>query len=207
MNILFNKNGWILNRKNEEFYLKAKKFGYRSRSVFKLLEIQNKYKIFKQGLNVIDLGSSPGGWSKLASKYVGVNGYILSVDRFFINHITGVNFINGNINNKKFFNYLINNLNDMIIDIVISDISPYITGNKIIDTYNVIYLANIVLIFSKKTLKFHGDLLIKLFYGEKFDYYIEFLKKFFLYVYVIKPKSSILTSSEVYVFCKCFSII
>ena len=200
-------NNWVLKRKNEEFYLKAKKLKCRSRSFFKLFEIQNKYNFLKKNMCVIDFGSSPGGWSELALKYVGSGGYILSIDRFIIENIFGVNFINGNINNKKFFNNIIYELKNKIVDVVISDISPYIVGNKIIDMCNIFYLANIVLIFSKKKLKIHGNLLIKLFYGEGFDFYLNFLKNYFLKIYIIKPKSSILTSLEVYAFCENFSIV
>jgi 23S rRNA (uridine2552-2'-O)-methyltransferase len=100
-NVTLNKKNWLIVRKNEEFYLKAKKLGYRSRSVFKLLEIQNKYKILTNGMYVVDLGSSPGGWSELCMKYVGINGYVLSIDRHIIDNIFRVDFINGNINNKK----------------------------------------------------------------------------------------------------------
>ncbi|QQG46901.1 MAG: RlmE family RNA methyltransferase [Candidatus Azosocius agrarius] len=201
------KKNWVLKRKKNEFYLKAKKYGYRSRSVFKLIEIQNKYKIFKNGIKVVDFGSSPGGWSELVVEYIGDNGYILSIDRFIIENILGVDFINGNINNKKFINSIINKLNNLIIDVIISDISPNVTGNKVIDIYNVIYLAKIILNFSKKKLKHHGCFLIKLFYGERFDFYINVLKNYFMNIYIIKPKSSILSSSEVYVFGKDFSII
>ena len=207
MNINFNKKSWIFKRKNEEFYLKAKKYGYRSRSVFKLLEIQNKYKIFKSCMNIIDFGSHPGGWSEFVYECIYGNGYILSVDRVIIESIFGVNFINGNINNKKFFNEVVKKLDNIVIDIIISDLSPDITGNKVIDIYNVIYLANIILIFSKKILKFKGNLLIKLFYGDEFDFYINVLKNYFLNIYIIKPKASILSSSEVYVFGKNFSMI
>lgn len=192
-----NSSKWIYNHIND-FYVKySYKNKLRSRSWFKLKEIDEKNNIFKLGMKVIDLGSFPGGWSKYAISKVGLKGSVISFDKKFMNKIKGVNFIQGDINKKDILNKILNFKKK--IHVLISDMSPNISGIKFVDDIKIIKLIKLSLNIAKKVLLKKGIFIVKAFQGIKLDYYIKKIKLFFLKVYLYKPNSSRSSSREIYI--------
>ncbi|WP_343189320.1 RlmE family RNA methyltransferase [Buchnera aphidicola] len=192
-----NSSQWIHNHIND-FYVKySYKNKLRSRSWFKLKEIDKKNNIFKSGMKVIDLGSFPGGWSKYVISKVGFKGLVIAVDKKFMNVIKGVNFIQGDINKKDILNKILSFKKK--IHVLISDMSPNISGIKFVDDIKIIKLIKISLNISKKVLLKKGIFIVKAFQGIKLDYYIKKIKLFFLKVYLYKPNSSRSSSREIYI--------
>jgi 23S rRNA (uridine2552-2'-O)-methyltransferase len=178
--------------------------GYRSRSTFKLIEIQEKDKIIKPGMNVIDLGAAPGGWSEYASKIVGKKNKVIALDLLNIDPIEGVDFIQGDFREDKVLDVLYEILNGKSIDLVMSDMAPNISGNKAMDQPRSIYLAELALDTAETVLSKGGVFLIKMFQGAGFDEYKKQVANSFASVVIRKPKSSRARSNEVYILAKGF---
>ncbi len=126
-------NQWMQEHFDDEYVKKAQALGYRSRSTFKLAEIQQKDKIIRPGMNVIDLGAAPGGWSEFASKIVGEKNKVIALDLLDIEPIDGVDFIKGDFREDKVLDELYRVLDGASVDLVLSDMAPNISGNKEID--------------------------------------------------------------------------
>lgn len=198
-------SGNWLNRQHSDLYTKqAKQQGYRSRAVYKLLEIQQKDQIFSANDNIIvlDLGAAPGGWSQLAVEYVGTKGKIIAVDLLPIEPIAGVSIIQGDFTQQSTIDQLTMLLSGSKIDLIICDMAPNFSGISDVDQAHAVYLSEIVLDFAKTMLKLDGSLLIKLFQGKGFDQYLQDLKKSFTKVVIRKPKASHSESREVYALAK-----
>jgi 23S rRNA (uridine2552-2'-O)-methyltransferase len=178
--------------------------GYRSRSTFKLIEIQEKDKIIKSGMNVIDLGAAPGGWSDYARKIVGKKNKVIGLDLLEIEPIDGVDFIQGDFRENDVLDELYKILDGAPIDIVMSDMAPNISGNKGMDQPRSIYLAELALDTAQSVLVKKGTFLIKMFQGAGFDEYKKEVAKYFSSVAIRKPKSSRARSREVYILAKGF---
>ncbi len=191
----------MYNRK-DSFYRKAKQEGYRSRASYKLLELHQKYKIFKKDDAVLDVGAAPGGWSQVVLQLLGNNGVVVGVD---ILNITPINdkrfhFINGDIRNETTFTE-ISKIRDSF-DVIISDVAPNTTGQKFVDHQNSINLIKMVISFSKTLLKKDGTLLFKLFDGEDREQLVKSLKDNFNEVKIIRPDATRKNSFEIYIICK-----
>ncbi len=193
------KKKWINIKLNNKYTKKARIMNLRSRSWFKIKEIQNKYKIIKKKNNIIDLGSSPGGWSKFISQKIKNINKIFSCDILPMKKIKKVKFIKGNICNIKIINKIIKKTKLYNINVIISDISPNISGIKEIDNpkYKNI-IKNIILLIKKKLLN-NGNLLIKIFLGKNFSYILKKIKNIFKIIKIYKPKSSYKSSKEIYI--------
>ena len=193
-------NAWKIKQHRDQFFKKSKILGYRSRSAFKLIELNDKFKFIKDNSNLLDLGSCPGGWSQVASKII-TQGKILSVDINPMEPIKNVNFLNHDIfdtNSKdKIMNYFKGNL-----DVIISDMAADTTGNKTLDSIRTNQLCAEVLNFSSKILKNNGVFVSKLFMGEDFIEVKNLAKSVFKNVNFFKPESSKNESKESYLHCK-----
>ena len=189
---------WLNKHINDPFVRKAHEEGYRSRASFKLLEIQNKYRIIEQRQSICDLGAVPGGWSELAKKWVGPKGTVIACDLNDLENIAGVEFVKGDFTEEETQTTLFTKNKNEKFDVVISDMAPNTTGHKITDQLRSIGLVEEVLYFCKKYLKENGNCLVKVFQGAGFDLLVQEYKKEFAKVIVKKPKSSKDNSKEVY---------
>ena len=194
-----------LKRHFDDFYVKeAQKAGYRSRAVYKLLEIQEKDRILKSGMVVIDLGAAPGSWSEIAAPLVGKSGKVIAMDILEIEPIDGVTFIQGDFTEQKVYDSLLESLNGREVDLVMSDLAPNISGTRAVDQPKAMYLAELALDFSQHVLKSGGDLLTKVFQGEGSEQYLKALRGSFDKVVIRKPKASRPKSREVYMLARGF---
>ena len=191
---------WIRKQKKDQFFRESKIQGYRSRSAFKLIEMNEKFKFFKKNLSLLDLGSSPGGWSQVASKEI-LNGKILAIDVKDMEKINNVDFIKGDFQEneilKKIMFYFSNK-----VDVVLSDMAANTTGNKSLDSYRTGELCLNAMNLSEKILNKDGIFLSKIFMGSIFKEINETAKKCFKKVIIYKPLSSKQESKETYIFCK-----
>lgn len=183
----------------DDFYVKqAHKDGYRARAAYKLLEINEKYKVIKPGMTVVDLGSAPGSWSQIAAKLTGDRGMVLATDILEMDHLGGVTFIQGDFREENVFNQLLEMLQGRRVDVVISDMAPNTSGNSAVDQPRMIYLCDLALDFASKVLDEKGQFLVKVFQGEGFEEYRKSIVKEFTVIRSVKPKASRPRSPEVY---------
>lgn len=190
---------WMSEHISDSFVKQAQKDGYRSRAAYKLIEIDEKYNILKKNMVVIDLGSSPGSWSQLASKKIGLNGKVIAIDLIEMQPISNVEFIQGDFRDDNMLKEIEKNLNKLDVDLVISDMAPNITGIKVVDQSAAIHLNELALDFSCNWLKPNGHFLVKSFIGSDFDSFVDSIKPFFKKVIRFKPSSSRDRSSEIFV--------
>jgi 23S rRNA (uridine2552-2'-O)-methyltransferase len=184
---------------SDSFVKQAQIDGYRSRAAYKLIEIDQKYNLFKEKMTVIDLGSAPGSWSQVATKRIGLKGNVIALDLLEMQPIKNVEFIQGDFRDNKVLIEVESKLNNSEIDLVISDMAPNISGIKVVDQSAAIYLNELALEFSCNWLKPNGHLLVKSFIGADFDSFVNSVKPFFKKVLRIKPSSSRDRSSEIFV--------
>ena len=176
----------------------AKRSGYRSRSSIKLLEVQEKDKLIKPRSKVLDLGSSPGGWSQVCKKIVGKQGLIFSVDKKVMEPISGIHYLNKSVEELTKEDFEINNQNILPFDVVLSDIAPNISGISDIDNAQMIELLQKVKNCIDDFLNVNGHALSKVFQGESFDNMMVYMKTNFQKVKIRKPNSSRSNSKETY---------
>ncbi len=189
---------------HDEYVKKAQAMGYRSRAVFKLSEIQEKDKIIRPGINVVDLGAAPGGWSEYVRKLLGKNDKIVALDLLEIEPIAGVDFIRGDFRDDDVLQKLYEILADQPVHLLLSDMAPNMSGNKETDQPRSIYLGELALDAAQQLLAPGGTLLIKMFQGEGFDAYMQEVKRNFKSTVIRKPKASRPRSNEVYILAKGF---
>ena len=190
---------WVIKQHRDQFFKKAKVLGYRSRSAFKLIELNKKFNFIKKNSNLLDIGSTPGGWSQVASKII-TTGKILAVDITPMEELDNVIFLNNNFLEEKTQKKILNIFNTKI-DVVISDMAENTTGNKSIDSIRTNNLCSEVVNFSLKILNPKGTLVCKLFMGEDFLEIKNLAKSNFKKVDFFKPESSRSESKETYVIC------
>ena len=193
---------WYSEKKKEHFYNEAKRVGYRARSAFKLKQIQNKFKILKEGDMIIDLGAAPGGWSQVAKEIVGENGIVIGIDLSPIKPISGVIFLQGDMAQKTSLTEILKLIDKEKADVVLSDMSPDISGNYSIDHAQSIYLSEKAFITAESILKPNGNFICKVFCGEDLPNFIEQVKEKFQSVKQFSPDASRKSSSELYVIAK-----
>ena len=191
---------WINKQRRDKYVRQSKIDGYRARSVYKLIEIDEKFKIFKVGLSVIDIGSSPGSWSQYASK-VTKNGKIISIDLKEMKPIKNTFQIHGDFTESEIQQKIKDELSGNV-DVVMSDMAVNTTGIKEIDSIQTGELCKQSMIFSKDVLKKQGFFISKIFMGSTFNEIVALGKKFFKEVKVFKPKSSRKDSKESFIICK-----
>ena len=193
-------NSWKIKQHRDQYFKKSKTLGYRSRASFKLIELNEKYKFIRSNTNLLDLGSTPGGWSQVAAKII-TSGKILSVDLNDMDSLKNVKFLKGDIMEKdtkiKILSYFDKNL-----DVIISDMAANTTGNKSLDSIRTNQLCVNIIHFSKDILKPKGVLVSKLFMGDDFIEVKNLAKSIFKKVNFFKPKSSRKESKETYLHCE-----
>jgi len=191
---------WI-NRQRRDIYVRQSKIeGYRSRAVYKLQEIDQKFKIFKNGISVIDLGAAPGSWSQFISKNI-KNGKFVSIDIIDFEKINNIHQIKGDFTKDDYKNKILDYFGSKV-DVIISDMAVNTTGNKNIDSIYTGELCIDAMKFSKKTLKDNGRFISKIFMGSTFNEIIYEAKKTFKESKVFKPKASRKDSKESFIICK-----
>jgi len=195
---------WYQEKKREHFYKQAKKDGYRARSAFKLKQIQNKFKILKEGNTIIDLGAAPGGWSQVAKEIVGDKGKVIGIDLLPIQSIEDVTFIEGDMTDDNSINEIKNIMNNRQADTILSDMSPDISGNYSVDQARSIHLCEQAFKTCSEFLRPGGNFVCKVFMGEDFQEFFQKIKKQFQTVKQFSPSASRKTSSEIYVIAKSF---
>jgi len=191
---------WINKQRRDIYVRRSKVDGYRSRAAYKLIEIDEKFKIFKNGISVIDLGAAPGSWSQYLSKKI-KNGKIVSIDLNKMEKVDNVVQILGDFNEEE-NQTKIKNLFKSNVDVVLSDMAVNTTGNKNIDSIYTGELCREAMLFSKKILKKDGKFISKIFMGSTFNEIITETKLIFKEFKVFKPKSSRKDSKESFIICK-----
>lgn len=195
---------WVQEHTSDHFVIQANKLGYRSRASFKILEIHEKYKIFKPNMFVVDLGAAPGGWSEQIIKYIGNNGKLIALDLLDMNPIAGVDFIQGDFTSDETYEKLNDLVDNQKIDCIVSDMAPNLSGNKTSDQAKSIYLLELALDFANTNLKKNGMFIAKVFQGEGADEYLKQVREHFIKVVQFKPKSSRPKSREFYMIASGF---
>ena len=193
-------NSWKIKQHRDQFFKKSKTLGYRSRASFKLIELDKKFKFLKKNTNLLDLGSSPGGWSQVASKVI-TNGKILAIDIKNMEPIKNVKFLRSDIFDQTTKDFILNYFKENL-DVIVSDMAANTTGNKSLDSIRTNQLCAEIISFSTRLLKPSGALISKLFMGEDFIQVKSLAKSMFKEVNFFKPESSRNESKETYLHCK-----
>ena len=183
---------------NDEFVKRAQKEGYRARAAYKLIEIDDKDKLIKSGMTIVDLGSTPGSWSQVAVQRLKGQGKVIALDILDMTGIAGVTFIQGDFREEAVLKQLQEAINNKPVDLVIADMAPNISGVKDVDQAGAAYLTELALEFSSEWLKPGGNFLVKVFIGSGFDEIVKTMRLRFDKVVTRKPKASRDRSSEVY---------
>ncbi len=198
---------WRKNQSDDPFYKLAKKEGYRSRAIFKLIEIDDKYKLIKPNINILDLGASPGGWSQYAVKKLKNTGKIVAIDLLPMDPIPSVDFILGDITDMIVESKIDECFNGEQLSLVMSDIAPNIMGVRDVDTLKSISLCEVALEIALAKLNRNGSLVLKLFQGVGFEDFLSLVRSNFKKVNIFKPKSSRTDSREVYIIASNLNLI
>ncbi len=191
---------WVNKQRRDIYVRQSKVDGYRARSAYKLIEIDEKFKIFKGGMIVIDIGAAPGSWSQYASKVI-KNGKIISIDLKEIEHIKNSVLIKGDFTNLAVQKMIKSNL-EKKANLVMSDMAVNTTGIKAIDAIQTGELCKEAMFFSKDIILENGYFISKIFMGTSFNEIVALAKKIFKEVKVFKPKSSRKDSKESFIICK-----
>ncbi len=192
---------WLQEHHQDEYVLKARAQGYRSRAVFKLAEIQQKDQVLKPGQFVLDLGAAPGGWSEYASQILGDQGKIIAVDLLPIESIAGVTFLQGDFTEQETLDRLLELAGDHLFDLVLSDMAPNLSGMGSVDQPRSIYLAELAFDLAENFLNSSGVFVVKLFQGAGSEELISSFRRRFKSVKLRKPDASRARSSEIYAIC------
>ena len=195
---------WLKEHRDDPYVQQAQRDGYRSRACYKLLELQDKDKLIRPGMTVLDLGSAPGGWSQVAIARVGEQGRVIASDILPMDSLSGVTFIEGDFTEQAVFERILVALGGEAVDLVMSDMAPNMSGVTAVDQPRAIYLVDLALDMAQKVLVPGGAFVAKLFHGEGFDQVFQTAKGSFLKVLTRKPKASRPRSREVYMVAKGF---
>ncbi len=195
---------WMQEHLNDPYVKMAQKDGYRARAAYKLIEIDDKDKLIKPGMTIVDLGSTPGSWSQIAVQRLKakgnqeISGRVIALDILEMQPIGGVEFICGDFREETVLKILEKSLNNQPVDLVIADMAPNISGIADVDQAGATYLTELALAFSRDWLKPNGNFLVKVFIGAGFEEVLKEMRLMFDKVVTRKPKASRDRSSEVY---------
>jgi 23S rRNA (uridine2552-2'-O)-methyltransferase len=203
---------WLKEHFDDEFVRRSQQDGYRSRAIYKLIEIDQKDRLVKPGMSIIDLGAAPGGWSEYCVKKLGKKGTMVALDILPMEPIEGVTIIEGDFREDPVFDQLMTVIdstsnNSGKVDLVISDMAPNISGMGSVDMPRAYYLCELALELARQVLKPGGGLLVKLFQGEGFEAYNKELKSSFSKVVMRKPRASRARSREIYALATGFKVL
>ena len=191
-------HNWLREHFNDPFVKQAQKDGYRSRASYKLLEIQEKDRLIRPGMSVIDLGAAPGGWSQVTSRLIGGQGRLIASDILEMDSIPDVTFIQGDFTQDEVLAQILEAVGNSQVDLVISDMAPNMSGTPAVDMPKAMFLCELALDLASRVLRPGGDFLIKIFQGEGFDTYLKDVRQKFDKVQMRKPSSSRDRSREQY---------
>ncbi|MBU6224112.1 MAG: RlmE family RNA methyltransferase [Burkholderiales bacterium] len=197
---------WLNDHVNDPYVKLAKKDGYRARAAYKLKEIDEQLGLIKPGHLVVDLGSTPGAWSQYVRRRLSpegaavgaLNGTIIAVDILPMEPVEGVQFIHGDFREPSVLAHLEAALQNQMVDVVVSDMAPNLSGVESADAARIAYLVELALEFSQKHLKDKGSLVVKMFHGSGYSQLVKLFKETFFVVKPIKPKASRDKSSETF---------
>jgi len=195
---------WLQEHFNDPYVKMAQKDGYRSRASYKLLEIQEKDKLIRPGMSVIDLGAAPGGWSQVTSRLIGGQGRLIASDILEMDSIPDVTFIQGDFTQDDVLAQILEAVGNTQVDLVISDMAPNMSGLAAVDMPRAMFLCELALDLAGRVLRPGGDFLIKVFQGEGFAQYHKDIRKLFEKVQMRKPLSSRDRSREQYLLGRGF---
>ena len=193
---------WLREHHDDKYVLQARRDGYRSRAVYKLIEIQQKDQVLKPGQFVVDLGAAPGGWSEYAAQFIGRKGRLIAVDLLPIDPIAGAEIIQGDFTEDDILDQILNLCEGQKIDLVLSDMAPNLSGMDSVDQPKSMYLAELALELARDNLIENGQFVTKLSQGEGFDSYKKSLNQVFKSVKLRKPDASRPRSREIYTICR-----
>lgn len=196
--------GWLKEHFDDRFVQRSWQEGYRSRASYKLLALDEKDRLFRRGMTVIDLGAAPGGWSQVAAEKVGSEGVVIASDILEMDALAGVDFIQGDFTEEAVLEAILARLDDRPVDLVMSDMAPNMSGMAAIDQPQAMYLVELALDLARQTLAREGRFLVKVFQGEGFDDYLRSLRDSFARVVTRKPEASRARSREVYLLAEGF---
>jgi 23S rRNA (uridine2552-2'-O)-methyltransferase len=193
---------WLRRHVTDPYVQLAQKEGYRSRSAYKLIELNEKDRLLRPGMWVMDLGSAPGGWSQVAARAVGAKGRVLATDILAMDPIAKVDFIQGDFTSDEVVEKIMAWLGDEKFDVIVSDIAPNLSGIDVADQARSIYFLELALDTVRIALKPGASFIAKMFQGQGSDEYLKELRKSFQKVSIRKPKASRPESREVYIVAK-----
>jgi 23S rRNA (uridine2552-2'-O)-methyltransferase len=197
-------HNWLQEHVNDPYVKQAQKDGYRSRSSYKLIQLNEKDRLIRPGMLVVDLGSAPGGWSQVAARLVGGKGRVLATDILPMDPVKNVEFIQGDFTEEAVLNQVLEHLGGHKPQLILCDIAPNITGIDSADQASSMYLVELALDFVRQALEPKGDFVVKVFQGVGSDAYLKDVRTSFDKVLVRKPAASRPRSREVYVVAKGF---
>ncbi len=191
-------NRWLQEHFDDQYVKQAQQAGYRSRACFKLLELNEKQRLFKPGMTVVDLGAAPGSWSQVAAQLVGANGRVIASDILPMDPLAGVEFIEGDFTEQRAFDAILSSLGGKGVHLVISDMAPNISGINATDQARSTYLVELAIDLARQVLEPGATFVAKAFQGEGFESLIADCRQLFTAVQTRKPKASRPRSREVY---------
>lgn len=197
---------WLKEHFDDQYVQMAKQQGYRSRAVYKLIEIDDKDHLLRPGMTVVDLGAAPGGWSQVARDRVGDRGRVVALDILPMDSLAGVEFIQGDFHDEAVLAQLLETIGADRVGLVMSDMAPNISGMKSIDSPRAMYLVELAWDLARQVLTPGGFFLVKVFQGPGFDELLKELKNSFDKVVIRKPKASRGRSPEVYLLARGFRL-
>lgn len=189
---------WMQEHRSDLYVQQAQREGYRSRACYKLLELQEKDRLIRPGMLVLDLGSAPGGWSQVAAELVGHNGRVIASDILPMDSLAGVDFIEGDFTEDEVFEAIVAQIGASPVDLVVSDMAPNMSGMNVVDQPRSMYLVELALDMARQVLAPGGAFVTKVFQGEGFDQLFRDAGESFAKVLTRKPKASRPRSREVY---------
>jgi len=190
---------WLKEHFDDKYVQEAQKRGYRSRAIFKIEEIQKKDKLLKPGMTVVDLGAAPGGWSQYAAEVVGDEGQVIACDILSMDSLPGVSFLQGDFREEAVLSALLERIQPDMVDVVLSDMAPNMSGNLASDQPRAMYLVELALDMCRQVLAPNGSFAVKVFQNKVFDDYLAEIRNMFKVVKIRKPDSSRDRSREVYI--------
>jgi 23S rRNA (uridine2552-2'-O)-methyltransferase len=193
---------WYREKKREHFYKEAKRVGYRARSAFKLQQIQQRFRIIPKNGIIVDLGAAPGGWSQIVSGIVGDQGMVIAADLSSIKPLDNVQCIQGDVTQPETITRIKQLMQTRKADVVLSDMSPDISGNYSVDQARSAYLCECALGVASQLLVQGGNFVCKIFEGEDTKGFIEKVRRHFTTVRTFAPEATRKSSSEVYIIAK-----
>jgi 23S rRNA (uridine2552-2'-O)-methyltransferase len=198
---------WYKEKKREHFYKEAKRVGYRARSAFKLQQIQARFHVIPKDGIIIDLGAAPGGWSQVAKELVGEHGVVIGADLSSIKPLGGIQFIQGDITQTATVQHIQELIDNRRADVVLSDMSPDISGNYSVDQARSAWLCDCALDATDQLLRPGGHFVCKIFEGEDTKEFLQKVRQRFEKVKTFSPEASRKSSSEIYIVAKSYKIV